>query len=229
MLVKTMPPQAIFERDLMKFKGLGGRVDELKPILTDFDFNYCVDGQYLFMGSWAFDRIREQYPQSHVDVGGQIQFLTFLSKFVPVEHVDIRSCNLNFSRIKYVQGTITNLPHESGSVRSISCLHVAEHIGLGRYGDIVDPNGFIDGCRELARVLAPGGRLYFAVPTGIPRVVFNAHRVLSSGQVLEAFPGLKLVEFSGIDSHGTYAEKQPVNSLDTDPYGCGLYIFKKEN
>ena len=43
-------------------------------------------------------------------------------------------------------------------------MHTLEHIGLGRYGDKVDPMGDIRAMNELARVTAPGGNLLIAVP-----------------------------------------------------------------
>jgi hypothetical protein len=35
-------------------------------------------------------------------------------------------------------------------------MHVVEHVGLGRYGDALDPKGDARACAELARVLAQG-------------------------------------------------------------------------
>ena len=32
---------------------------------------------------------------------------------------------------------------------SISCLHSIEHLGLGRYGDNLDPDGYIKGSKIL--------------------------------------------------------------------------------
>ena len=75
-------------------------------------------------------------------------------------------------------------------------MHVAEHIGLGRYGDPLDPDGDLKAMGELKRVLAPGGLLLFVVPVGQPRVCFNAHRIYSYGQIVEAFAKLYLEEFA---------------------------------
>ncbi len=82
------------------------------------------------------------------------------------------------------------------------------HIGLGRYGDPLDPEGTIKAINELKRVLvlAVGGNLYFSLPVGSPRLCFNAHRIHSPGQILEYFSDLKLVEFSGVDDKGNFLE-----------------------
>ena len=77
----------------------------------------------------------------------------------------------------------------TGSVDSLSCLHTIEHVGLGRYGDPVDPEGWVVAVRELARILAPGGRLYLGTPIGRERVCFNSERVFSPKTILEALSG----------------------------------------
>ena len=76
-------------------------------------------------------------------------------------------------------------------------MHVVEHIGLGRYGDPVDYDGDLKAIAELQRVLAPGGNLFFVVPVGQPRIMFNAHRVYSlRTDFVEAFNTFELKEFS---------------------------------
>ena len=67
---------------------------------------------------------------------------------------------------------------------------MAEHIGLGRYGDPLDPLGTRKAAAELQRVLAPGGQLLFSLPVGRPRVEFNAHRVHDPHEVASWFDGL---------------------------------------
>ena len=114
------------------------------------------------------------------------------------------------------------------SVQSISCMHTVEHIGLGRYGDPLDPLGDRKAAAELARVLAPGGSLLFVVPVGAPQIMFNAHRIYSYEQVLELFPSLTLREFALIPEHGEdgglirHADPALVASQG---YGCGCFHF----
>ena len=213
--------------DLEAFLNMGGQIDEERPIHTDFAPIYDTDGQYILMGRWTLDKVWDRQPSKHYDIGGEIKWLAFLSKFVPVEHIDIRDPGINLGGLGIRQGSITALPYPDGSLDSLSCLHVAEHIGLGRFGDEVDPRGFEKACAELSRVLAPGGRLYFAVPTGRPKVVFNAHRVLSSEQVLTAFHGLKVLEFAGISTDGRYGTNIAPHALDSEAYGCGMWEFTK--
>ena len=224
--LKAIEIPGMKDRALAEFKSLGGTVDEIL-FIDESAPRYTIDVQYLFMNDWAFNKLYISRPGRHVDIGSQLPFLFHLSNFFPVTFVDIRDPGISLKRFSYLHGDITNLALDDNSIDSLSSLHVAEHIGLGRYGDKLDPDGFYKACSELSRVLAVGGKLYFAVPCGIPKVFFNAHRVLGVPQVIEAFGGLKLTEFSAITSSGVYARNTMVQLLENDPYGVGLFEFTK--
>ena len=111
----------------------------------------------------------------------------------------------------------------SQSLRSLSSLHVFEHIGLGRYGDPIGAKHLDSAVSEVLRVLAKGGNFFFAVPIGIQRLEYNAQRVFAVSTVMEMFKSLELVEFSVV----TDADNLILNA-DTDGYGdaqysCGLF------
>lgn len=122
---------------------------------------------------------------------------------------------------------ILHVPFGSGTVESLSCLHVAEHIGLGRYGDSLNPYGTRQATRELARVLATGGSLYFALPVGKPRVCFNAHRIHAPATIREYFSDLELIELSGVHDDGRFVEHVNLAEFDKSEYACGMFWFKK--
>ena len=132
--------------------------------------------------------------------------------------------------ITLTRGSIYALPFPDNSIASLSCMHVVEHVGLGRYGDPLDPDGDLKAARELSRVLAPGGSLLFVVPVGAPRVCFNAHRVYSVAQVKAMFPDLGLKEFSLIPDNGR--EQGMIRDASEElagaqSYGCGCFRFEK--
>jgi hypothetical protein len=120
------------------------------------------------------------------------------------------------------------MPYDDNSLPSISCLHVAEHIGLGRYGDPLDPLGTKKAAKELSRCLARGGNLYFSLPVGKPKLCFNAHRIHSPWQILDYFPALKLVEFSGYDDQKRFVENADMRSFENAKYACGMFLFTKK-
>lgn len=216
-----------YNATLAKYVNMGGDVHEERPMLKDDTPGYFVDPHYAVMGLESFRQIIRQSPEKHTDIGGDIDFLMYLSEFVPVEHIDLRTPGIGLPRINYIKGDALNLPLEDESVESLSCLSVAEHIGLGRYGDEIDPNGFKKCCAELVRVLRKGGLLYFAVPCGIPKTVFNAHRVLSFKEVVEALDGLEIANVCGMSSEGEFNPSMDEGFLKNDPFGCALFVMVK--
>jgi SAM-dependent methyltransferase len=120
------------------------------------------------------------------------------------------------------------MPFDDDSVPSLSSLHVIEHIGLGRYGDTVDPNGYLKAAAELCRVLAPGGRLLLGTPVGRERVCFDAHRVFDPETIVQAFEELVLAEFLLIDDAGRgVIAGASFEQARRCEYGCGLFVFEK--
>jgi hypothetical protein len=109
-------------------------------------------------------------------------------------------------------------------------MHVVEHIGLGRYGDTISPDGDLVAMNELSRVLAVNGDLLFVVPLGQPKVVFNAHRIYSYQQIIDCFRALELVEFALIPDNpaqGGLITNASHDLADSQEYGCGCFWFKK--
>lgn len=202
-------------------------LSDAHPCVFDAFASHPIDSHYLYQGAWALKRILDSEREWHVDVGSRLDFVTLMSASLRVEFVDIRKLNLGLDGLGVVQGNILQLPFASNSVISLSCLHVAEHIGLGRYGDPLGPNGTKDACIELARVLAPGSHLYFSLPVGRPRLCFNAHRIHSPDQILNYFRDLELVKFSLVTDAGTFVPDAELSEASRSDYACGLFDFRK--
>ncbi len=196
------------------------------PCLLDRRRTTPINRQYLYQAVWAFKRIKESGASFHLDVGSEVAFLAMLSVVTPAIYIDIRPALLSLKNFGSLQGSILELPFADQSVRSLSCLHVVEHIGLGRYGDPLDTQGSKKAIRELARVLAPGGNLFFSTPIGKPRVCFNAHRIHAPSHILEMFSSLRLIEFSAINDQDEFVENVHPDQLSNSTYSCGLFWFQ---
>ncbi len=199
----------------------------LNPRLFERTGTTRIEPHYFYLSIWAARRVLESGCSLHVDVGSLVQFVAFLTCFTRVVYIDIRPLAVELKNLECRKGSILEMPFPDNSVESLSCLHVAEHIGLGRYGDPLNARGTAKAAEELARVLSPGGRLYFAVPIGRPRLCFNAHRIHSSAEILQYFGGLKLAEYSGVDDTGRCCEGFPPEPPDSSSYACGFFIFTK--
>lgn len=197
------------------------------PRLYDRTSTTSFDPHYLYQSVWAFKRIQEANPVQHVDIGSQALFIAMLTAITQVKFIDIRPLHLDIGNYESQPGSILDLPFADGSIDSLSCLHVIEHIGLGRYGDPLDPEGSKKAIKELARVLAPGGNLYFSTPVGKPIVSFNAHRIHSPQQILDLFGELKLRQFSAVTDTQEFRKNIAPEELANAHYSCGMFHFTK--
>ena len=165
----------------------------LCPCIWDVTSITPIEPTYFYQDSWAFELIVKDRPKSHVDIGSHHKYVALLSKIVPLTMVDIRPFSCTLDSIKFVEGSILSIPFPDQSINSLSSLCVIEHIGLGRYGDPMDPNGSIKACSELSRVIAPGGNLYISIPVEEnPKTYFNAHRSFNEKSFLALFPDFTL-------------------------------------
>ena len=197
------------------------------PCLTDRVTHTPFDPHYFYQAGWLARRLPQALPELHVDIGSSAMMINVLSAFVETVFVDYRPLPARLQNLYPVAGNIVRLPFADASVSSLSCLHVIEHIGLGRYGDLLDAEGSQKAATELARVILPGGKLYLSAPVGRERVCFNAHRVFNPSGLTRMFPDLSLVEFSFVDDNGQLHEHQLPDAAQLNYYACGLYIFGK--
>jgi SAM-dependent methyltransferase len=201
----------------------------LRPMLEERTSSHGFDAHYVYLGAWAFRQITRTRPPEHIDVAGQIGWVTCLASVTQVVFIDVRPFLGQVENLESRAGSVLQLPFADRSVASLSCLHVAEHVGLGRYGDPIDPRGTRKAFAELARVLAAGGQLYFALPVGRPSVAFNAHRVHDPALIEQWIreEGLALREFAAVDDHGRFLpDAQPTDMRD-QAYACGMFLLER--
>ncbi len=202
---------------------------DLYPCLDDRTGRTPFDAHYLFQAAWLARRLAQTRPALHVDVGSSVNMLSVISAYQPTVFLDYRPLHAGLAGLQCVAGTATALPFGDGALESLSCLHVIEHIGLGRYGDPLDPRGSATACAELARVLGRGGRLYLSVPVGRERICFNAHRVFAPATIAALMPALRLAGFSLVDDGGGFSSDVSLSAADRLDYGCGLFEFIKDD
>lgn len=205
------------------------RIDllDLQPCLGDWSAHTPFDAHYFYQGAWLARQLSATKPAQHVDVGSSVLTMSVLSAFANTIFLDYRPLNAALSGLISVAGDILTLPFANDSIDSLSCLHVIEHIGLGRYGDPLDPQGSSKAALELQRVMRQGGRLFISLPIGQERTCFNAHRIHSPDSVVKMFPKLKLVDVSYVDDEGRFIESSMPSSPGDMQYGCGFFVFEK--
>lgn len=204
----------------------------VRPYLDDGSTLTPFDPHYVYLTGWACRILRRSSPPVHVDVGSSLAFVAAVSAFIPVKFYDYRPAPLDIEGVETGFADLQRLPFADKSIASISCMHVVEHIGLGRYGDALDPLGDVKAMSELDRVVARDGHLLLVVPVGSPCVCFNGHRIYAFDQVITAVPRLRLETFALVTDAargGRLLNDATREEANRQEYGCGCFLFKRSS
>jgi hypothetical protein len=194
----------------------------LTPCIRDNTAQTVIEPIYFYQDLWAFEKIVQQRPRVHLDVGSHHNFVAFLSRILPVFMVDLRPWNLPLDKLGFRKGTVLDLPFEDSSMPSVSSLCVVEHIGLGRYGDPLDPLGTEKAIAELKRIIEPGGDLYLSLPVNDRNITyFNAHRAFHEDYIVSLLEPYHIIDFHYI--YGMEFITHPMTG-----FGIGCYHVKND-
>lgn len=206
------------------------RFRDFYPQIKDKTLKTGFDRHYVYHTAWAARVLAETRPAEHIDISSSLYFNGIVSAFIPITFYDYRPADLELSGFRSERGDLMSLPFADKSLQSLSCMHTVEHIGLGRYGDPIDPDGDIKACKELSRVLAHGGSLLFVTPVaGRPKIEWNAHRIYTYDQVIDLFPDLAVKEFAIIpERQGPLIRNADPSLVSDETYACGCFHFVRE-
>ncbi|MEI6444872.1 MAG: putative sugar O-methyltransferase [Nostocales cyanobacterium ELA583] len=223
-----------YKQDFMDYFTQFENADEAKnfnnvtfyPCLADDLPSTPIDPYYFYQDTWASKKIFERKPESVLDIGSTVFYAGIISQFAPTTFVNIRPVNLNLPGLTVVDGSILDLPFTDASQNFITSLCVLEHIGLGRYGDPIMPDGTKSACAEIDRVLKPQGEIVVSVPLGKTCcIAFNAHRIFSRGEFLSYFAGYEVLDEIYLNPEPSGSEI--LNSLDIGEFVVWVVHLKK--
>lgn len=201
------------------------------PCLNDDTGESGFDPHYLYHVAWAIKKIADSKPPEHVDISSSLSFSTAIRAFTRTTYIDYRPAQIHLENLECVRGDLTDNSYwiDKG-YKSLSCMHVVEHIGLGRYGDPINAMANISAMNNLIEALSNGGKLLFVVPVGKAEIYFNAHRVYSANWIKNFFSrACDLKEFYLIPPNPNFP---PILNCDLSvsdqfSYACGCFEFVK--
>ena len=205
------------------------------PILNEWNLESASLGEYFWQDLFVAKQIINENPARHIDVGSRVDgFIAHLACIRPVEVFDIRPLSAKIENVSFNQWDIMNPdPELTGVADCVSCLHTLEHIGLGRYGDPIDPDGWRKGLSSLASLVKREGGVWLSVPIGMQRVEFNAHRVFAPKTICDEAEiyQLELTEFYFLEGE-CLKQSNNINrdfdQLATVNYALGIFYFRKK-
>lgn len=207
------------------------------PILTDRNSESgFIKSHYFWQDAFVARKIFESNPIKHVDVGSRIDgFVTHVSSFREIEVFDIRPLNKLIDNVKFVNVDFSEEPFKFlNYCDSLSCLHVIEHFGLGRYGDKIDVFGHLKGLQNINKILKPGGKFYLSTPIGPQRIEFNAHRVFSLIYLIELLSNdyhinsVSIIDDKGNLNKDVILTEDLIKENYGCKYGCGIFEMTKK-
>ncbi len=211
---------------------------KMYPILSDKLSNSGIaGGHYFHQDLLVARRIFVNEPKRHVDIGSRVDgFAAHVASFRKIEVFDIRPLTKRIYNILFIQKDLMGELDDSlvDYTDSVSCLHALEHFGLGRYGDPVRYDGYLNALKNITGLLQKGGKFYFSVPIGPQRVEFNAHRVFSLEYLFDLLGDTYNVDmFSYVDDVGelheqvSFEDKKEVHNNFGCYFGCGIFELTK--
>lgn len=203
----------------------------------DADAGGVASGAYFHQDLFVARQIFDRRPSRHIDVGSRVDgFVAHVATYRSIDVIDIRPISSTAEGINFIHGDLMKLgPEWVGVADSVSCLHALEHLGLGRYGDSLEPDGWRLGLAALTNILSPLGILYLSVPaSNRQRVEFNAHRIFSVPFLADVLSQTYDVEeLAFVDDRGDLHRRVSLESsaartsFDSE-LGCSIWVLRKK-
>jgi len=219
-------------------KNFSGKINFLPCLQDHYEESGATKNEYFWQDLFVAQTIFKNNPIKHVDIGSRVDgFVAHIASFRDCEVFDVRPNSTAIPGIRFHKANVmdkSSLPYSiEGYCDSVSCLHALEHFGLGRYGDPINPKGYLHGLENISQLLKPNGTFYLSTPIGQERVEFNANWVFDPKKLIQfAFSlHLHLEHFYLIKSHGIEVIKitdEILTELRNRPYELGLFLFKKK-
>lgn len=146
--------------------------------------------------SWLYMNMPDQFSCRRVlDIGsvGSSLPITLGQLGYEVWCIDVRRYEYAglLPSVKSTVGDIRTTSFSSNSFDTVTAVSTIEHIGLGRYGESIDPDGDRKAVKEVKRILALNGYFLMTFPFGMAEIC-QGHRVYDEQTLMELLDGFRI-------------------------------------
>jgi Caenorhabditis protein of unknown function, DUF268. len=174
--------------------------------------------------------------QKIVDLGNRKVTNALLSLTNDVTAIVLDHCDDRISKVQYVKHDISDpLPFPDNSFDIFTSLGTLQLVGLGRYGDKLNPYVLIDFIAELDRIMKRESHLIFSSSLGPNYLYFNNGWGLEFETTLQLFSKWKLVDYiidnGSIENPPPFTERytKDLNSEGYSPYRVAFFHFHRNH
>lgn len=235
-IVKDLPRLRRFLEELREFKNLGGNVDEWSIHLhEDEDFAGFASGHYfwqdLIVAKWVLGQRKKQV----ADVGSRIDgYVGHVASTSKIFVLDIRPIKKAIPNVEFIETDILSYKN-TRRFEIVTSLHTIEHVGLGRYGDAINPTGHVKAFAALANLTLPQGHLVVSFPIDAQtRVEFNGQRMIGFLEPINwarenDLTFKKFICLLGNDEIVSFRTVSNLEKFMPERGALGIYFFKKKS
>jgi len=224
-------------RDLYIFARSDNNEAPLKifPFFTDYTKESTSSlSEYFWQDLFIAKYIINKGFVSVLDIGSRVDgFIGNISLFQSIDVVDIRPLPYEIPNVNFIQADFSSSLRLPSNYDCISCLHTIEHIGLGRFNDPIDPDGWKKLIKNISSHLKHNGIAIISVPVGIESVHFNAHRIFNPHTFCNACLSCGLKPYEFYISSSSYPNKKYVDinsfvdATSSAQYNLAIFILSK--
>lgn len=233
-IFQDLPKLRKYLHELKQFQSSGGRVDEWAIYLNeDTEFAGSVSGHYFWQDILVAQWVLAQKKKFVADLGSRLDgYVAHVAASQRIFVIDIRPIQKTIPNIEFVREDILNYK-SNHKFEIVTSLHTIEHIGLGRYGDPIEPDGHIKAFSALSQMTLPKGYLVVSFPIDLEtRIEFNGQRRIGVKEPLKWADSnkLKFINFMGLlhnDEIVSFDTSHSLASFIPESGALGIYFFKK--
>ncbi len=212
----------------IKFKLVGNCSGDPTEFFSHYEaFSFFVNNDLKKLGNKQF---------SILDVGSPKMFTSTLSASHHVNSLVLANPSDSLSNTNYILHDVSDvLPFENNTFDIFTSTVSIPLLGLGRYGDKVDPNAIENFIQELTRVMKDGSTLYISMCLGHNILCFNNGYYLTLEKIEQLFSKFKLREslidmWSGQSinySLDRFVNNCDINQIPANDYKVIIMKFEK--